>query len=131
MPPQAMTPLIWFKILFIIIFFSASAHAVTFTVTNLNDSGIGSLRQAILDANNATATDDTIVFQAGLNGLLLTAGGMTITGNLTIEGPGDSVTINGNNAARIFTVNAGATVTLSKLKLRYWFSLIILQPVDY
>jgi hypothetical protein len=28
------------------------------------------------------------------------------------------VTINGNNAARIFTVNAGATVTLSKLKLR-------------
>jgi len=91
---------------------------VTFTVTNLDDSGIGSLRQAILDANNAAATDDTIVFQSGLSGLLLTAGGMTITGNLTLEGPGNSVTINGNNAARIFTVNAGATVTLSKLKLR-------------
>ena len=118
MPPHVITPPVSFILLFIITIFSSSAHAVTFTVTNLDDSGIGSLRQAILDANNATATDDTIVFQSGLSGLLLTAGGMTITGNLTLEGPGNSVTINGNNAARIFTVNAGVTATFSKLKLR-------------
>lgn len=35
--------------------------AATFTVTNTNDSGAGSLRQAIIDANN-TVTDDTITF---------------------------------------------------------------------
>ena len=36
----------------------------TFTVTNTNDSGPGSLRQAMLDANNATSTPpDTILFK--------------------------------------------------------------------
>ena len=36
----------------------------TFTVTNTNDSGPGSLRQAMLDANNATsAPPDTILFK--------------------------------------------------------------------
>lgn len=39
----------------------ATAQAATFTVTNTNDSGAGSLRQAILDANN-TAGVDTINF---------------------------------------------------------------------
>ena len=37
------------------------ANAATFSVTNTNDSGSGSLRQAIIDANNA-AGDDTVVF---------------------------------------------------------------------
>src|SRR6185369_5159213 len=37
------------------------AAAATFTVTNTNDSGAGSLRQAILDAN-ATAGFDTVAF---------------------------------------------------------------------
>src|SRR5688572_10026955 len=37
------------------------AAAATFTVTNINDSGAGSLRQAITDANNA-GTSDTIEF---------------------------------------------------------------------
>src|SRR5437016_12690422 len=36
----------------------------TFTVTNTNDSGVGSLRQAILDAN-ANAGTDTIAFNIG------------------------------------------------------------------
>ena len=41
----------------------------TFTVTNLDDSGAGSLRQAIEDAN-ANADADTITFQAGLTGTI-------------------------------------------------------------
>jgi hypothetical protein len=36
--------------------------AQTFTVTNTNDAGAGSLRQAILDANGSTGTLDTIDF---------------------------------------------------------------------
>jgi hypothetical protein len=41
--------------------FAAPLAAGTFTVTNTNDTGAGSLRQAILDAN-AAAGADTIVF---------------------------------------------------------------------
>ena len=39
-----------------------AAGQVTFTVTNTNDSGPGSLRQAMLDANASTGTTDTIAF---------------------------------------------------------------------
>ncbi len=40
----------------------------TFTVTNNNDSGAGSLRQAIIDANNIAGADD-IVFNIGAGGV--------------------------------------------------------------
>lgn len=48
--------------LFFIVF--ATTNAATFTVTNPNDSGTGSLRQAILDAN-ATPGSDAINFSIG------------------------------------------------------------------
>src|SRR5947209_7211633 len=38
----------------------------TITVTNANDAGAGSLRQAILDANASVGTADTIVFDPTL-----------------------------------------------------------------
>lgn len=44
--------------------FSSSVQAATFTVTNVADSGAGSLRQAMTDAN-ATAGIDTINFSIG------------------------------------------------------------------
>jgi len=50
-------------------------QGATFTVTNTNDSGAGSLRQAIIDAN-ATAAIDTINFNipgSGLHTLNLTS----------------------------------------------------------
>src|SRR5436309_17310 len=50
---------------------SFAANAATFTVTNINDSGAGSLRQAILDANAAAGTD-SIVFAIGSGPQLLT-----------------------------------------------------------
>ncbi|NJL88673.1 MAG: DUF4347 domain-containing protein [Coleofasciculaceae cyanobacterium SM2_1_6] len=40
----------------------------TFTVTNNNDSGAGSLRQAIIDANNTAGADD-VVFNIGSGGV--------------------------------------------------------------
>lgn len=102
-----------------LILFASPTQAVTFTVTNLNDSGAGSLRQAILDANTATATDDEIVFDTGLSGILLTTGGFSISGNLIINGPGANVlTISGNNTRRIFTVNQGITSTISNLTIK-------------
>src|SRR5262245_48286455 len=60
----------------------------TFTVLNLADSGEGSLRQAVLDAN-AQPGADTTAFADGLNGTIpLTSGQLSITDALTIDGPG-------------------------------------------
>jgi len=55
---------------------ASTAYAATFTVTNTNDSGVGSLRQAILDANGA-AGSDTIAFN--VTGAGCTGGVCTIT----------------------------------------------------
>src|SRR5271166_6268322 len=52
------------------------------TVLNLADSGAGSLRQAVLDAN-ANPGADTIQFAKGLHGtIVLTSGQLTITDDL-------------------------------------------------
>ena len=80
-----------------------------FTVTNLFDSGAGSLRQAIFDAN-AQEDADEISFDAGLSGgtISLTSGELLITNDLAINGLGmNSLTINGNKLSRVFHVDDG------------------------
>ncbi len=92
--------------------------AATFTVTNLNDSGAGSLRKAVADAN-AAAGDDTIVFQSGLVGTItLTSGEIVITSNISISNTGTGVVVvSGNNVSRVFSVSAGAVVTINNLTI--------------
>ncbi|MBI3649507.1 MAG: HYR domain-containing protein [Acidobacteria bacterium] len=99
--------------------YSAARVPALFTVSSLSDSGAGSLRQAILDAN-ATAGADTIDFQDELFGTItLTSGQLpAITEDLTITGPGPQLlTISGNNASRVFEVASGISVTLSGLTI--------------
>ena len=75
-----------------------SAHAATITVTNTNDSGPGSLRQAPTEANNG----DTINFAVS-GAIRLTSGGLVIARNVTISGPGSNqLSINGNPATFAF-----------------------------
>lgn len=118
------TPSISFIILILLSIISLPAGAATFAVTNLNDSGVGSLRQAILDANATSGTANTIVFQSGLSGNLLTVGNLRISGRLTLSGPGAGVlALVGNltpsgGGNTIFVVESSATVTLSGLRLR-------------
>jgi len=50
------------------------SSALVFEVSNLDDAGAGSLRQAILDANTNPGPDD-IVFQDGLTGTITLADG--------------------------------------------------------
>jgi predicted outer membrane repeat protein len=95
------------------------ADAATFTVTNLNDAGAGSLRQAIADANGAAGAD-TVAFQAGLTGTItLTTGQLDILDSVDVQGPGAAaLTVSGNNASRVFYLyNSAATsdVTISGL----------------
>src|SRR5262245_33813357 len=73
----------------------------TYTVTNLHDSGPGSLRQAILDAN-AHPGPDRIHFTGPARGTIaLTSGELSITGDLTVDGPGASrLAVSGGDASR-------------------------------
>ncbi|HUQ31150.1 MAG TPA: tandem-95 repeat protein, partial [Pyrinomonadaceae bacterium] len=84
------------------------------TVTNTNDSGAGSLRQAILDAcPGATITFN--IAGAGPHTVSITSGPLAISKNLTITGPLDkSITINGNGTGRVFNITGG-TVAISNL----------------
>ena len=90
------------------------APAATITVTNTNDSGPGSLRQALTDANDA----DTIVF-AVTGTIGLTSGGLLIAKNITISGPGSNqLTIDGNQALFVFGIFPGKTATIAGLTIR-------------
>src|SRR5262249_13635348 len=82
----------------------ARALPSTLTVLNALDSGAGSLRDAIKNANSG----DTIVFASGLNGqtITLTSGELAISKSLDIEGSGAGLlAISGNHASRIFDIS--------------------------
>ncbi len=95
--------------------------AATFTVTNTSDSGAGSLRQAILDAN-ANPGADTIAFAipgAGVHTIVLTTWLPNATDPVTVDGytqPGSSPNTlplaQGTNAVLNVEID-GAAVTLA------------------
>jgi hypothetical protein len=87
--------------------------AAIYVVVNTNDSGTGSLREAINQANT-TPVEDTIVFDTAIFStpqvITLTTGQLAPFYSLTIEGPGANLlTISGNNQSRIFFSNFGET----------------------
>jgi hypothetical protein len=78
-------------------------------VTNTNDSGPGSLRQALADANDGDTIDAT-----GVSGtILLTSGELQISHNVTINGPGaENLAVSGNNTSHVFeNFASGATIS--------------------
>lgn len=94
-----------------------------FTVANTLDSGLGSLRQAILDAN-ANPGDDVITFAANLNGVItLNTQLPQLSSNIELLGPGAaSLTVRRSSATAtpdfsVFLVSPGAVVTLSGLTI--------------
>jgi len=98
-----------------------STTFVTRIVTNVFDTGPGSLRQAVLDANAAPGVDvitfDPIGFGSQQEIRLFT-GEIAINDSIAIVGPAGKVTINGNAGGRLFsTVNAshGSDIVLQNL----------------
>ncbi|MFN7119468.1 MAG: hypothetical protein ACK4TA_21920, partial [Saprospiraceae bacterium] len=103
------------------------AQATTFTVTNTANSGAGSLRQAITDANadnTATAANPHLIDATGVMGTINVTIDpanlqffLVITNHITIKGSGQAnLTISGNGTNRIFWIQNG-TITLQDLTL--------------
>jgi uncharacterized repeat protein (TIGR01451 family) len=86
-------------------------NPIVIPVTNINDSGAGSLRDALTAAQNG----DTIQISSALAGgtLVLTSGELLINQNLTIlvpttPGGPSTLTISGNNLSRVFDIEGSA-----------------------
>ncbi len=105
----------------------APARAAVITVDSAADDGTGgcTLREAVEAANTDSAVggctagddvNDTITFDAGVTAITLSAGQVTITEALSIEG-GD-VTITAGVASRIFEVQGSEFVVISALTLQ-------------
>lgn len=79
----------------------------SFTVTNTNDSGAGSLRQAILDANTLGGAD-TITFSigSGVQTIVLSSILPSITDTVTI----DATTQSGYSGAPLIVIDGGGTI---------------------
>jgi hypothetical protein len=93
---------------------ASPASAETLVVANHNDSGAGSLREAIAKA----AANDTIVVPAGQ--ITLTSGPLAFAKNLTINGAGSAATtISGNDLSRVFTITGTPTVILAGLTITH------------
>ncbi|MBB5038371.1 beta strand repeat-containing protein [Prosthecobacter dejongeii] len=111
LPPE----LVRFLFVFLLAVGSLHSQVPTFVVSNTNDSGVGSLRQAIADANiaggNPTVTFDAAAFATPQ--VITLATSLSVTTSMTVQGPGAGlVTISGNNSVRVWVVSGGVSFTL-------------------
>jgi len=98
----------------------------SFSVSNLGDSavlGSGSLRRAIMDANNSMDETSTIMFNSGLSGTITLESALEdLKKNITIGAGGDSVRVvcdSGNPLFTIFTIDATWTCEIEGLSIEW------------
>ena len=117
------SPVVAFCLALLAALFASPALAATFTVSNTNDSGAGSFRQALLDANGAVG-GDTIAFSipgAGVHTITLTSLLPLITSPVVIDGytqPGSVANTNPMNAG----INAELQIELTGTQVSLLFA---------
>lgn len=107
--------LVLLKSLFAFVCFSASLQAYVYTVTSLDDSGTGTLR----DLMNSLVDGDGIDFDVSLSGTILLESALPeiAVSYTTITGPLDnSISIDGDDLYRIFEITGNHT-TITNLNL--------------
>ena len=105
---------------------SASPDGANFTLTNCNDSGAGSLRQAMLDAHNNTTVDFS---QLSCSLITLTSGALTdpntdslkLVAPVRVVGgkPLPSITIDANDHSRVIEHRSGGSLEITGLALSH------------
>jgi hypothetical protein len=100
---------------------AGSAQADTITVTNLGDTGTGSLRDAIFDANHNGPGSDDIVFASGLSGTIDV--GSTLNSPLV---PATAMVIRGGGQITLHAADSGSGYLMSTRNAFYLGS----QPED-
>src|SRR5262249_11374681 len=88
--------------------------ATNITVTNTNDSGPGSLRQAMADANDGDTINAT-----GVSGSVeLSSGELLVNKNVAINGPGaENLSVENARLSRVFEIASGEVVRISGLAI--------------
>jgi hypothetical protein len=107
------------------ILISYSVFSATIIVTNTNDSGAGSLREAITNANYGDFVKLSSTLLGSGNDTIFLASTINITKGMFIEGTynaNDTIFISGNNSVQIFNISAAdnspySDVTLDSLAL--------------
>jgi hypothetical protein len=79
-----------------------------------DDGGAATLRGMI----GAAAAGDTIVFDQDCM-ITLTQGTLSLTQNMTIDGTGHTVIVDGGGGVQVFLVNSGVTASLSTLTIQH------------
>ena len=91
-----------------------SAEAATITVINSADGGPGSLRQALVDANDG----DTINFDASLHFVAVVTTELVVDKSVTISGPGAAnLFLDNYELNRVFHITNAVTVSISGLTI--------------
>jgi hypothetical protein len=109
----ALSLLLGFGLISSIMLSSSIAHAATtLTVSNCSDN---SQLQADVNQANGDNAGDTINFSC--SGDIKLSQTLYISGSMTLDGSGQSVTLDGTNSLQVLNVNGGVNVTLNALTI--------------
>jgi hypothetical protein len=108
------------------LFASRIAHAASFSVSDCSPYGTsaqaGTLAKALADATASGDASDTITFACDTSGSgLIFPSSYAVNKGLALDATGHSVTFNGNDTTRFFTVSATGKLTLIHLTLTHGF----------
>jgi len=100
--------------------YEVQSTGATTNVANCDDSGAGSLRNAM---NHAQSGDTIDLGQLACSTITLTSGALQAPqGNLTLQGPGaDQLILDGNNADRVINHSSTGTLTISGVTLTHGY----------